>query len=95
MGSGAAGGHEYQPLTFWKKLVCDYARISLPDVDELGLLDYLLLRHDAYIQYLCRTEAGQEYLDKAWRMEQTEPDRGSLRALANQEGGKVHGEQQN
>jgi hypothetical protein len=29
---------------------------------------------------LSRTEAGQEYLDNAWRMEQTAPDRTKLRA---------------
>lgn len=29
---------------------------------------------------LSRTEWGQEYLDNAWRMEQTKPDREQLRA---------------
>ena len=29
---------------------------------------------------LSRTEEGQKYLDNAWRMEQTEPDRKRLRA---------------
>lgn len=28
---------------------------------------------------LSRTDAGQEYLDNAWRMEQTRPDRAKLR----------------
>ena len=28
---------------------------------------------------LSRTEAGQEYLDNAWRMEQTKPERSRLR----------------
>lgn len=73
--------------------MCDYARISLPEVDELGIVDYLLLRRDAYIQFLSRTETGQEYLDKAWRLSQTEPDRTGLRKLAKQGGVKVHGEQ--
>jgi len=28
---------------------------------------------------MSQSEAGQEYLDNAWRMEQTEPDRAALR----------------
>jgi hypothetical protein len=40
---------------------------------------YLTLRRDAFISWLSRTEAGTEYLDNAWRMEQTEPDRKALR----------------
>jgi hypothetical protein len=32
------------------------------------------------------TEAGQEYLKNAWRMEQTEPDRKALRKKYGKEG---------
>ncbi len=46
---------------------------------ELDFLQYLIWRRDAYIYWLSRTEAGQEYLDNAWRMEQTKPERGKLR----------------
>lgn len=42
-------------------------------------MQYLVWRRDAFIYMLSRTEAGQEYLDNAWRMEQTEPDRSALR----------------
>ena len=59
--------------------MADYARMSLPDVRELNYLQYLVWRRDAFIHKLSQTEAGQEYLDNAWRMEQTEPDRLSLR----------------
>ena len=46
---------------------------------KLDFLQYLIWRRDAYIYWLSRTEAGQEYLDNAWRMEQTKPERGKLR----------------
>lgn len=49
-------------------------------MQELNFLQYLVWRRDAYIHMLTRTEAGQEYLDNAWRMEQTKPDREALRA---------------
>jgi hypothetical protein len=53
--------------------------LSLLQVAELDFLQYLVWRRDAFIYSLSRTEAGQEYLDNAWRMEQTEPDRAKLR----------------
>ena len=42
-------------------------------------MQYLVWRRDAFIYLLSRTDAGQEYLDNAWRMEQTQPDRAALR----------------
>jgi hypothetical protein len=60
--------------------VAEYAGLSLLEVRELDYLQYLIWRRDAYIHMLSRTEAGQEYLDNAWRMEQTVPDRAALRA---------------
>lgn len=60
-------------------LVAEYAGLSLLQVRELDYLQYLTWRRDAYIYRLSQTEAGQEYLDNAWRMEQTKPDRVALR----------------
>lgn len=59
--------------------MADYARMSLPEVRELNYIQYLIWRRDAFIHKLSQTEEGQEYLDNAWRMEQTEPDRAGLR----------------
>lgn len=59
--------------------MAEYTGLSIPAVRELDYLQYLIWRRDAYIHMLSRTEAGQEYLDNAWRMEQTKPDRAKLR----------------
>lgn len=59
--------------------MAEYAGLSIPAVRELEYIQYLTWRRDAYIHMLSRTEAGQEYLDNAWRMEQTKPDRARLR----------------
>lgn len=59
--------------------MAEYAGLSLLEVRELDYLQYLIWKRDAYIYMLSRTEAGQEYLDNAWRMEQTTPDRAGLR----------------
>ena len=55
-------------------------------IGELDLIQYLAWRRDAYIYMLTRTESGQEYLDNAWRMEQTKPDRAKLRKKFGKEG---------
>ena len=53
--------------------------LSFSELDDADYLDFLLWRRDAYVHRLNQTESGREYLDNAWRMEQTAPDRASLR----------------
>lgn len=60
-------------------MVAEYAGLSIPQVQQLDYIQYLTWRRDAFIYMLSRTDAGQEYLDNAWRMEQTRPDRAKLR----------------
>lgn len=60
-------------------MVADYARLSLLEVEELCIIDYLQLLKDAIIYNCNQTKAGMEYLEKCWVMEQTDPDRESLR----------------
>lgn len=74
-----AGSHKYNSTTYWKRLVSEYAGLSFLEVESLPYLTFLFWRRDAFIHRMSQTEAGQEYLDNAWRMEQTEPDRVALR----------------
>ena len=46
---------------------------------HLEYVKYLTWLRDAYIYSLNQTQAGREYLDNAYRMEQTAPDRSALR----------------
>ena len=48
-------------------------------VEELDYLVYLMYRRDAFIWRLSQTEKGEEYLNNAWMLEQTKPDRDALR----------------
>lgn len=57
----------------------EYSGLSLPEVGQLAYVQFLTWRRDAFIYFLNRTEEGREYLDNAWRMEQTKPDRVKLR----------------
>ena len=60
-------------------LVADYTRLSFLEVRALDYVRFLTWRRDAFIHWLSQSEKGQEYLDNAWRMEQTKPDRAALR----------------
>lgn len=64
----------------------EYTGLNFFEVGQLDYLQYLVWRRDAFIHMLSRTEAGQEYLDNAWRMEQTKPDRAALRKKLGKEG---------
>jgi hypothetical protein len=57
-------------------------------VEALDYLTYMTWRRDAFIQYCNKTEKGLEYLDNAWRMEQTKPDRKALRKALRKKPGK-------
>ena len=70
---------DYNIATYWEKLVADYMRISLVDVEKLEYISYLEIRRDAFIERLRQTEAGREYLDNAFRIKQTKLDRSALR----------------
>lgn len=56
------------------------------EVEELDYLDYLIYRRDAFIYKFSQTEKGEEYLNNAWRLEQTKPDREKLRDKFGKEG---------
>lgn len=60
--------------------MAQYANMTLPDVCDLLLDDYMLLLRDAFIARKLQSADGREYLDNAWRLEQTEPDIDALRS---------------
>ena len=59
--------------------MAEYTGLNFFEVGQLNYLQYLVWRRDAFIHWLSRSEAGTEYLDNAWRMEQTTPNRKALR----------------
>ena len=83
--SETAGRHNYINTTWERRLVSEYTGLDFFQVGQLDYGLYLLWLRDAYIHTLDRTEEGREYLDNAWRMEQTKPDRSKLRKLSGKE----------
>ena len=62
-----------------EKLVSDYTGLSFFEIEELYIDDFLSFRRDAFIYNMERNEGGREYLENAWILEQTKPDRKALR----------------
>lgn len=60
-------------------MVAEYTGLTMLEVNNLDIIDYLGYRRDAFIYKLSQTDKGREYLDNAYRLEQTAPDRKSLR----------------
>ena len=81
-----SAGHQYDVTTWGEHLVSEYAGLSFIEIDRLPFDQFLLLRRDAFIYNCNQTEAGQEYLRNAYRMEQTKPDRIALRKKYGKEG---------
>lgn len=47
------------------------------EVEKLDYIDYLIYRRDAFIYETSKTERGREYLENAYRLEQTTMNAGS------------------
>ncbi len=67
-------------------MVSRYTGLNMIEVDNLDIVVYLSYRRDAFIYKLSQTEKGREYLSNAYRLDQTTPDRKSLRDQFGEEG---------
>jgi hypothetical protein len=72
-------GIDYEINSFYEHMVSRYTGLNMLEVESLDYLDYLAYRRDAFIYKMSQTEKGREYLNNAYRLEQTAPDRKSLR----------------
>lgn len=71
--------YTFKIYTSNEKIVSDYSSISILDIQKLNYIDFLILRRDAYIYQLEKTEKGRDYLDTAYCFSQDKPDRVKLR----------------
>ena len=68
-----------------------YTGLNFHQINQLNYLEYLQYRRDSFINWLSKSEKGQDYLDNAWRMEQTKPERAKLRAKYGRKEGNPNG----
>lgn len=69
----------YKVDSIGEKMVMDYLRISILEVQEMEIDVYLYFMREAFIYERQKTEEGREYLENCWRIEQTVPDRKAIR----------------
>ena len=69
----------YKTETSGEKLVIDYTRLNLFEIQDLDLDVYLFYMREAFIYKMNQTKEGREYLENCWRMQQSKPDRKKLR----------------
>lgn len=62
-----------------QKIIADYAGISIFAALNLDIITYYKTLRDAVIYNNMQTKEGRKRLDDAWILEQTKPDRKSLR----------------
>lgn len=67
-------------------MVSEYSGLNMIEVENLDYVAYLVYRRDAFIYKMSQTEKGREYLQNAYRLELSEPDRKSLRDQFGKEG---------
>ena len=60
-------------------MVAEYTGYDFDRIDEMGIFEFWAFLRDAVIYNCQQTDDGQEYLEKCWLADQTEPDRDALR----------------
>jgi len=49
------------------------------EIQEMEMDTFLFYKREAFIYRMSQTESGRKYLENAWRILQTRPDREALR----------------
>lgn len=60
-------------------MVLDYTGFNFNIIDNLEVFEFWLYLRDAVVYKYMQTEEGRKYLENCWRIEQTKPDRKSIR----------------
>lgn len=64
-------------------MVSDYTGLNFNEAIELDCLTFKKLYKDGFIHTMTQSEEGREYLENAWNIRQTTPDRKRLRKQFN------------
>lgn len=68
-----------QTETYDLHLVAEYTKMSFSELMQVDCITFKMLLRDAYIDMMRQSEEGREYLENCWLLNQTEPDRHTLR----------------
>lgn len=62
-----------------EKRIAEYLQISMFNVENLDMIEYYFYLREAFIYNCMQSEEGREYLENAYRLEKTSPNREELR----------------
>lgn len=79
-------GPKYEIITYAERLICSHTNLNIMQLDDLDIVEFALYLRDAYIIKCYQTKEGKEYLDKCYRIAQTEPDNKRLQEKFGKEG---------
>lgn len=60
-------------------MVSDYTGLNFNEVLDLDCYTYKFLLRDAFIDKMSKSEEGRDWLEQAWMLKQTNPDRKTLK----------------
>lgn len=69
----------YEVNTLEEKIICEYTGYDFDRLEDLEIFEYWLYLRDAVVYNRMQTPEGNEYLNKCWILQQTEPQRDELR----------------
>lgn len=61
------------------RLVSEYSGLNFNEILDLDCVSYVILVRDAFVYKMKQSPEGREYLEEAWYLKQTTPDRKKLR----------------
>ena len=62
-------------------MASDYSGLNFSELNEVDIITFKILVRDGFISKMRESQAGQEFLQNAYLLRQTEPDRKALRKL--------------
>lgn len=60
-------------------LIAEYTGMNFAELMAVDCITFKMLLRDAFINRMRQSEEGREYLENCWLINQTEPDRKTLR----------------
>lgn len=82
-------GLPYEIEMYWEHVIADYLGMTVADVLDFDIVDYLALRREAFIAKMSTTKEGREYLENCKLYEAEDADYSAVEELQKVLGGAV------
>lgn len=80
-------GLPYEIEMYWEHVIADYLGMTVADVLEFDVVDFLALRREAFIAEMSKSKDGRAYLQNCKLYESEDADYDAVRKLQDDLGG--------